>query len=181
VILNRAKVLASRPDAGAELCQGPMTSSIHPRSMLQSSGTKRERKWRETALRAIKTLVSGERPGSLTAEWRGVGGLGGATRLRPIREACSRSPRAGIILWTARKDSSLACESAPDAKRAAAKDRAANIRPLWRTAKALLMPSTNSRAVVSEMSIAYDIVRKPGEAGHVCDPPTGPKMKEPDR
>jgi hypothetical protein len=29
--------------------------------------------------------------------------------------------------------------------------------------------------------IAHDIVRKPGEAGHVCDPPTGLEMKEPDR
>jgi hypothetical protein len=34
---------------------------------------------------------------------------------------------------------------------------------------------------VSEISISHDIVRKPGEVGHVCDPPTGPEMKEPDR
>jgi hypothetical protein len=34
---------------------------------------------------------------------------------------------------------------------------------------------------VSEISIAYDIVRKPGEVGHVCDPPTDPEVKEPDR
>ena len=34
---------------------------------------------------------------------------------------------------------------------------------------------------VSEISIAHDIVRKPGAAGHVCDPPTGVEMKEPDR
>jgi hypothetical protein len=33
---------------------------------------------------------------------------------------------------------------------------------------------------VSEISIAYDIVRKPGEVGQVCDPPTGPEVKEPD-
>ena len=29
---------------------------------------------------------------------------------------------------------------------------------------------------VSEISIAYGIVRKPGQAGHLCDPPTGPEM-----
>jgi hypothetical protein len=34
---------------------------------------------------------------------------------------------------------------------------------------------------VDEISIAYDITRKPGDVGHVCDPPTGPEMKEPDR
>jgi hypothetical protein len=34
---------------------------------------------------------------------------------------------------------------------------------------------------VSEISIAYDIVRRPGEVGHVCDPSTGPDVKEPDR
>jgi hypothetical protein len=31
---------------------------------------------------------------------------------------------------------------------------------------------------VSEMSIAYDIVRKPREAGHVCYPPTGPRKSD---
>jgi hypothetical protein len=30
---------------------------------------------------------------------------------------------------------------------------------------------------VSEISIAYDIVRKPAEAGHLCDRPTGPEVK----
>jgi hypothetical protein len=30
---------------------------------------------------------------------------------------------------------------------------------------------------VSEISISHDIVRKPGEVGHVCNPLTGPEMK----
>ncbi len=34
---------------------------------------------------------------------------------------------------------------------------------------------------VNEISIAYDIVRKPGEVGHTVGPPIGPEMKEPDR
>jgi hypothetical protein len=32
---------------------------------------------------------------------------------------------------------------------------------------------------VSEISIAYDIVRKPGEVGQMVGPPTGPETKEP--
>jgi len=34
---------------------------------------------------------------------------------------------------------------------------------------------------VNEISIAYDIVRKPGDVVHVFGPPIGPEMKEPDR
>jgi len=34
---------------------------------------------------------------------------------------------------------------------------------------------------VSEISIAYNIIRKPREVGQMVSPPTGPETKEPDR
>jgi hypothetical protein len=45
------------------------------------------------------TLASGgETRVSITAEWRGVGGLGGATRLRPMPEARRRSLGSELFL-----------------------------------------------------------------------------------